>query len=361
MNALTDGPLLYPARPTIRVGGSSRPELSAGLYSMSVTETTAGLFACETVFGNWATHDGEIGFPYFDRSVFDFGKELTVETGEGNSAAKIFSGKITAIEGRFPQEMPVQVLVLAEDAFQALRMKRRSRTFEQITTQEVAEQLARDHGLTPAVDVERLSHPVLAQVNQSDLAFLRDLARSVDADLWIDGTTMHMQTRARRTGDALPLVYGKKLHEFAVTADLAHQRTEVRVSGWDVQAKETIDVPATDQVVRTELNGGDSGGSVLRAAFGARTDRLVHTVPLSRDEATAEANARYRRIARRFVTGRGVAEGDGRIRVGRRVDLTELGPLFNGQYTVVEAVHTFDPRFGYRTRFAVERAGLGRP
>jgi len=38
--------------------------------------------------------------------------------------------------------------------------------------------------------------------------------------------------------------------------------------------------------------------------------------------------------ARRFVTGRGVAESSGKLRVGNFVDLQGLGPLFSGKYYV---------------------------
>ena len=63
--------------------------------------------------------------------------------------------------------------------------------------------------------------------------------------------------------------------------------------------------------------------------------------------------------ARRFVVGRGVAEPDARLRVGNRVDLQRLGPLFSGKYTLAEVQHVFDGR-GLRTEFTAERPGLGR-
>jgi phage protein D len=66
-------------------------------------------------------------------------------------------------------------------------------------------------------------------------------------------------------------------------------------------------------------------------------------------------------MARRFVTGRGVAEADPRIRVGRTVRLDNLGELFTGPYYVTEVVHRFDGRKGLRTEFAVERAWVGGP
>lgn len=359
MNALADRPLLYPARPTLKLAGTERPELSAALTALTVTETVEGLFTLEATFGNWGSSQGEVGFLYFDRTLFDFGAQIEVAIGAGQAEGTIFTGRVSALEGRFPGQRPPEILVLAEDRLQDLRMTRRTRAFEKSTIADVAGAIAGDHGLTPQVDVGNLSYPLLAQLNQSDLAFLRDLARAVDAELWIDGTTLHMQARSRRRGGQVSLVYGRTLREFSVAADLAHQRTSVHVCGWDVDGKSAIDEQATDSSVQGELSGGLSGPSLLQQKFGARTERIVHHMPFTSDEARARAQAHFCRRARRFVCGRGVAEGDARIRVGASVSLSELGPLFNGAYYVSEARHAFDFRNGYRTLFTAERPGLG--
>ena len=77
-------------------------------------------------------------------------------------------------------------------------------------------------------------------------------------------------------------------------------------------------------------------------------------------EAQATAEAFFRTTARRFVTGRGIAEASAGLRVGLRVDLKGLGPMFSGKYTVTAVRHRFDGTHGIRTEFEVERAGLGK-
>jgi hypothetical protein len=54
-----------------------------------------------------------------------------------------------------------------------------------------------------------------------------------------------------------------------------------------------------------------------------------------------------------------VAEASSRLRVGSRVELKELGPLFSGKYTVTAVRHRFDVARGVRTEFDVERPGIG--
>lgn len=357
MNAVVDRPLLYSARPTIVVAGEERPELGAAVTSLSVHESVEGLYRLEATFGNWGTHQGEVGFLYFDRALFDFGVEIAVELGAGEAQGRVFAGRITGLEGRFPGQRPPEITVLAEDKLQDLRMTRRTRSFEQASTADIVRAIAGDHGLQAQADVDSVTYAVAAQVNQSDLAFLRELARAADAELWIEGDALYTQARSRRRAGQVTLVYGQTLHEFSVLADLAQQRTALTISGWDAGGKTEIDEQATESSVQNELDGGRSGPALLQEKFGARTEQIAHQMPLSSREARACADAGFRRLARRFVTGRGVAEGDARIRVGAKVTLGELGPMFNGAYYVRDARHAFDAR-GYRTSFTVERPAV---
>jgi phage protein D len=240
-------------------------------------------------------------------------------------------------------------------------MTRRTRSFEQVSDSTVISRIANDHGLRPDVQISGPTYRVLAQVNESDLAFLRERARCIDAELWMEGDTLHASSRSRRGSERLTLTYHNNLREFSALADLANQRTSLAVSGWDVGAKQALKHQTDESILQSELNGTNSGASVLRQAFGERKEVVVHTIPLSSTEARATAEALYRRVSRQFVTGRGVVDSEPGLRVGSTVQLEGLGPLFNGSYTLVEVKHLFDRQHGMRTEIKVERAGLGRP
>ena len=77
-------------------------------------------------------------------------------------------------------------------------MTRRTRTFANVSDRDAATQIAGDHGLTPSIGIDGPTYAVLAQLNQSDLAFLRERARSIDAELWISDTTLNLQPRSKR-------------------------------------------------------------------------------------------------------------------------------------------------------------------
>jgi uncharacterized protein len=348
---------LRAAQPTINLGGEDRADLAGGLLNLLIVETASGLYRCEALFGNWGANRGGTGFLFFDRRALDFGKALKIKLGRD----VIFDGKITAMEANFPVTQPPELCVLAEDRFQDLRMTRRTRTFENLTDSSVVQQIANEHGLQPDVSLNSPTHRVLAQVNQSDLAFLRERTRANDAEMWVEGDKLRAKARAQRDGGTLQLSYRGALREFSVMADLARQATSVTASGWDVAGKSALKHETGESVISGELNGGESGAKILQSAFGSRKEALAHTVPLTAQEAQAFAEAYFRMNARRFLTGRGVAEPDARLRVGSFVELSGLGPLFSGKYYLSEVRHRFDRKNGLRTEFIGEKPGLGRP
>jgi Bacteriophage probable baseplate hub protein len=352
----------YASRPTIKLDGQKNDALGDSLLSIFVEEKTLGLARCEAHFANWGPKNNSVDFLFFDRQTIDFGKDFAVEMGPPDASAEIFKGRIAGLEAQYPSQRDAELTVLAEDRFQDLRMERRTRSFENMSDSDVISQIASQHGLTAQVDANGPTYRVLTQLNQSDLAFLRERAAAIDAELWMDDRTLHVQAHTSRNGGTVDLHYsreGQNLLEFSVLADLAHQRTSVRVSGWDVSGKDKFDEEATDNVVSGELNGDRGGSSILGQALAQRKERIVSAVPMSQQEAQSMAKARYRERARRFLTGKGIANGNPLIRVGATLNITGVGPMFDGKYYVTLARHSFDSHFGYQTKFETSRPGIG--
>ena len=189
----------YASRPTIRVEGQAQDTLGdVLLQSLMVEETTLCLFRCEASFLNWGPKDNNVGFLLFGRELIDFGKAFSVEFGPPGSTSPVFAGRITGLEAPYPPHRPPELAVLAEDRFQDLRMERRTRSFENQTDADVIRLIASQHGLTAQVDVDGPSYSVLVQLNQSDLAFLRERTAAIDAQLWLDNRTLYEESLAAR-------------------------------------------------------------------------------------------------------------------------------------------------------------------
>jgi uncharacterized protein len=351
---MADSATLVASRPQVLLGGQVNDALTDQLLTMRVDASIDGLTSCEAVFANWGPTGATAGYQYADRSTLDFGKSLQVK----HRDAVLFDGKISGLEGRYPEADSPKLAVLAEDLLQVFRLTRRTRTFEQVSDGDVARQLAGDHGLQTDLDMPGPKHRVLAQVNESDLAFLRHRARATGSILWLTDKTLHVKARDRLTGSPLALSWGSTLHEFTVLADLAHQCTAYAVTGWSVADKKAIRVDADPSVLGSEL-AGTSGAAALRSAFGARVEVAATQSPTTEEEAKALAESGFREQARRFVVGHGVAETRPELIVGVDVTIDRLGPSFDGRYHVEALTHRFDAVLGLRTEFRASRVGIG--
>jgi phage protein D len=341
-----------PARPTLEFGETRQDRLEAALQTMEIIEAVDGIARAELVIGNWGGPDAA-GFQHFDRKTIEFGKSVRIKIADKT----LFEGRISAISADYPDGGPPMIGVVADDRLQDLRMTRRTRVFDTKSLGDIVRQIAGEHGLTAEVTLSGGARKVVAQVNQSDLALLFELARTEDAR--VEGKKL----RAARTrpSDKVALRWAGSLREFHVEADLAHQRTSVVASGWDVAAKTVAKYSADESAISNESASLDTGSSVLAKAFARRVDTLAHRVPFDSQEAQAFAEAAYRQAARRFVSGRGVAETDPGLKVGATLSLTGLGKLFDGDYRATGIRHLFDAAEGQRTEFICERPGLGRP
>lgn len=344
------------SRPSVEIEGQRDATLTAAMMSLLVVEGAQGFARCEAVFGNWGGDAGG-GFQHFGRDKLDFGKAIKLTLG----AATLFEGRVSAITANFPEGGTAQIGVCAEDRLQDLRMTRRTRSFADASLADVLRAIAGDHGLQPEIDASGETYKLLAQVNQSDLAFARDLGRREDVQVWVEGTKLKAAQRARRQGATIELAWAGKLRKFSVSADLAHQRTKLTASGWNVADKQVAKNDAGEAAIRAELGGGDGGAGILQRAFGERADVLAHGAPASDAQARALAEASFRHMARRFVVARGVCETLPELKVGAQLAITGVGPLFEGDYTVTDTCIRYDATEGLRTEFACDRPSIGRP
>ncbi|MFB7253527.1 phage late control D family protein [Streptomyces nojiriensis] len=296
---------------------------------------------------------------HLDGTTVALGSTLKAALGPPSAQRYVFEGVVSALELVLGDGEPPLVLVHAEDALMRLRMTRRQRTYTKVTDAGIAEEVAREHGLGADADAPGPRYDVVQQLNQSDLAFLRERARLVQAELWATGRTLHFRARGSRGADAQTLVYGERLLSVRFAADLAHQRSEVAVTGYDADRREGIDERAGPEVVEAETAGGRVGARLLARALGPGTSLRVREAALTAEEAQAWARAEMLRRGRRFVTVAGTTNGSPDLVVGSRLTLRSVGAPFEGEgYHVTRIRHSFDPERGFRTRFDAERSCL---
>ncbi|MFO7567694.1 MAG: contractile injection system protein, VgrG/Pvc8 family [Enhygromyxa sp.] len=356
--------LLTSPQPLVRIEGELADALTIDLHSLRVAERLDGLKTLELQL--LAAQDGDdpeqaLEPRYLDGRVLDFGKRLEVVLGPANEPRVVFDGKVSAIELELAEGAEPRVCVFAEDRLMELRWTRRVHSWKDQSDADIARAIATRHGLEAQVEVEGPTWSAVEQWNMSDLAFLRERARLLQAEVWLEDGKLCFKSRSARTGTELTLVRGNHLLHVVARADLAHQRTAVRVRGWDARRAEAIDELAAGSLIRDEIGGvGKTGPELLEQNFGKRGSVRVREVPHDASEARAIAEAELRRRARSFVRVSAVTRGAPNMVIGSRLTLERIGKPFEGPgWYVTELCHTYDRELGFRTRFDAERATLG--
>ena len=179
---------VYTAIPTVQIDGQANDKVTAQLLSIEMREQEGGMSSLEmrlSNFGSFSTGLADLVFE--DGAILKLGAAVLVYAGDASSPTEIFRGKITGLEGRFPDGGPPDLVVLAEDALQGARMQRRTKNWDSTTLTAIAQQVATNLGLTPVLAGLDTNIGTQQQFNESDLHFLRRLLARYDADVQIVG------------------------------------------------------------------------------------------------------------------------------------------------------------------------------
>lgn len=352
----TEAPDLVYMRPSVRADQQAYARIEELLIGMELVEQEGGLAALELRYqGKASDTRGDADFAFEDEQIFQLGAELTVGAGDVSAPEEIFRGIITGFELMLTEDGAPELVVLAEDALMQARMTRKTQTHQNATLKQLAEYVAGELSLRPVIAAGMEANiGTQVQLNESDLAFARRVFRRYDVDLQVVGAELHASPRgAVRRGDPLVLTMYEELLQVRLLADLAHQVTEVTVSGWDLIAGKRVKGTAR-RATAAGPGSGTSGAQVLQRIARPRTHHIGHLAAATADEAQALAEAAFDQRARRFVGVEGTVNGLPRLRVGAHIELAGVGPRFANTYYVTYAHHRWDEARGYQVDFEAE-------
>src|ERR1700741_385094 len=96
---------VYTAIPTVQIDGQGNDKVTGQLLSLEMREQEGGMSSLEmrlSSFGSSSSGVGDLAFE--DGTVLKLGAAVLVYAGDASSPTEIFRGKITALEGRFPEK-----------------------------------------------------------------------------------------------------------------------------------------------------------------------------------------------------------------------------------------------------------------
>jgi phage protein D len=180
-----------------------------------------------------------------DKAKMKIGAVVKIETtapGRDKPDALI-TGEITAIEVEY-NVLGARAVVRGYDKLHRLSAGKKTKTWDNVTYGDVAQEILSAAGLDPSVGSTGKTQDHVIQGNLTDLEFLYELAHKTGFDLDIDEDKVSFKEPATASSapaagtytstNSKQLVWGKNLLEFQARVSAVAQVPDVKVLGWDV-------------------------------------------------------------------------------------------------------------------------------
>jgi len=328
------------------------PELKADITTVEVTEDVdmPAMLTFNLVL--WDSTRQQINEDYF--SEFALGTPLELAMGI-DEVAPIFTGEVTALAPEFGGLARGDNLkIQAYNRLYRLQFGTQQRTFEKMTSSDIASSIADEVGLTSTVDNSVAKHSHVTQNNISNLKFLNKLATPINYEVLVEDKTLYFRESQESQGHTLSLTYRNELIEFTPRQRALPLGEKVEVRGWDVVSKQAILGTAGAGDETSKMEGAQSGAEISSAAFESATRTITHVPVADTEEATQIAKAWYNQQQRNFIEADGSCVGLPSLRAGQTIEIVGVGETFSGIYYVSSVTHTLGTE-GYQTRFKVRR------
>lgn len=219
---------------------------------------------------------------------------------------------------------------------------------------DIASRIAEKRGLKPVVRDSKIVHEQVAQSNQSDLNFLKELAEKIGYACYVEGDELHFHPRDYGAKPSMAFAYYNgeygNLISFEPEEKTLDEPDEVAVAGVDPMEKEPSYGKAND--ANTERDSLAEGSFLVNAASGAMEwiDNLIHSpgqtgkteaaAAQTDAEAQQEAEAAFRKAEDNTVEATITTVGAPGLRAKRIITLYGLGKTYSGNWYVKQATHS---------------------
>jgi phage protein D len=331
-------------------GGDLPPDFAGALVEIRVEQTLNLPDALRIRFAN------DFDMKQIDSGVFDFGKtvEVLMQGPDRDAFVKVFQGEVVSIEGEFEDE-GVYLNVRAYGKGHRLNRAKKNKTFLNQTFSNVAKQVAQEDGLTAEADSDPGgTRKFIQQSNETNWELLVRLAGEIGFIVTErEGKVYFTKAENPLRGGTKPLEWGRELVAFRPRMTGVGQVDEVKVTGWDPAAKQSVVGVATPGDVKLGSTIGIPRAKAAQSSFGRSSVEIGDRLVTTRTEAAALAKSALERKANAYLEATGKAIGRPDLKVGDWVDVDKVGRKFKGKYLLSEVVHVYTESKGFMTSFRV--------
>lgn len=350
------------SQPLLKIEGSPAPAEFTKDVLKIVVEESLHLPAMFTIILHNNYLPASNGFsnqPWRHRPYLEIGKKI--EIGFANSVTLdpnfrsekegcLIKGEITAIDVNFTRRSESHLILRGYDLSHRLHRGRHNRSFQNLTDSDIVKKIAQEVGLEVQTENTGAARDYVFQENQTNIEFLRELATRQGFELFVQDGVLYFRKPQSQT--QLDLRWLRDINQFQVRMSSSQQVSAVEVRSWDYANKQPIVETANAEMTMTETESGK--GSEVANRFQTNPKMIVVDQPtFTADEAKRMAQSLCDELGGEFVEAEAKTDGHGNpeIRVGRVVDLKDLGN-YSGQYYITETRHHYYEKV-YSTDFTV--------
>jgi phage protein D len=326
--------------------------------------------------------DTTFDLKWSDSELLRLGSSVHVQLGYADRLVSMLRGKITTLSPEFLSDGAPTLTVRAMDSLVMLKDSRPPETevcYRNKKDWQIAEQIARRHGLRLEYDDDGPEHELVVQRNLDDLAFLKERAARIDFQLFMrtdpetgeevlhfvkpaDGRdAAKIRTYVLAWGTLRNTDVPPSMIEFKPTISASDQVQSVTVRGWDTAQKKAITCTAEPATTPGVSGSGDATGPAAAAAVGGAAGKkevVVNAPVTSEEEARRLAESLLAERAYKFLTASAKTIGLPDLRPADNVEIHGVGERFSGTYFVKKATHVLNAS-GLLTEFDVRKTYEG--
>ncbi|MBI9044427.1 MAG: phage late control D family protein [Anaerolineaceae bacterium] len=338
----------------VKINGASLPyEATTNLYSATVCQDVEAPDMFTLRLLNWDMM--KLKFTWVDEDLFTEGNEVEIQMGYVDKLKTMIIGEITGLEPEFCANTPSTLLVRGFDRQHRLLRGRSTRSFIQIKDSDIADQIAKEYGLTANVEDTGVTLEYVLKHNQTDYEFLQERAQRIGYEVTVNGKTLLFRSRQNHSGEFLTLDRSRDLIEFYPRSTTLGQTDNVAIHAWNPRDKAKIVGKAGIGDEVSSMGGSITGMQIAKQVFDEANLVTVNCPVSNQAEADQIAKGQLNGMALSYIHGEGTCVGNTTLKAGIVIKLTDLGERFSGSYYVTSTRHTYSTKFGYRTMFTVRR------
>ncbi len=286
--------------------------------------------------------------------IFHFGDKVEISLGYKDRMFSVVTGIITSLTWSFDEENYLDLFVEGFDYLFLMMKNERYRSWNEKTDSEVAIELAKNYPFKKLrIENTPIRYHQIRQEGESDFNFLTRLAKRNGYEYMAEGESFIFSSPTVEKKELFVLKLGRELLDFKSKIDISRQVSEVRVVGWDVQAKKEIIGSAKKDDIKSVEKVGKTGAQTIVSVL---KEEVVHEVRASVqdiEEAKVLAKSLFFDRAYNVLQSECKAIGIPELRPGQTIQIKGVGDLFSRKYYVDKVTHVIG-RNGYDTNFSVK-------